>query len=429
MKTGVYLCDAGERFVKKKEAWSMEREKAKLSKRMKKVISTLLVTALTLGSIPAGTFLGEALDVHAEADYSPQKLGVGVMCNDLTSGGNADKIYKALVRTNSKSEDSSNGSIYNNIGMLGYKYSASRAGSGIAYCANLQKKYPVLYKLGNQKQIQQGVMAYITNDRHTNIKHVKKRTQYGKIILGYPTSEKNDLFWVSQKYHTEEHNSDGSWTVGDTDKWATLNPRKGYNQQLAVYMTTVKGCGSCGSAKIENVSLAFKDSTSPKIDSIRITGAKDSDEERTYFKAGETLYVRMRFSEYVRLADNSKGSAQSKNIKLALSLSKANTADVTQIKADLVSLKDDVAVFSYKIPATVDVAGKKENMDFTVSGLADISAQGSLIVESGKSGFNRAFVDGGGSTLSDGSATMKKLKSAVGNTEYQKLKKNDKCHH
>lgn len=423
MKTGVYLCDAGERFVKKKEAWSMEREKAKLSKRMKKVISTVLVTALTLGSIPAGTFLGEALDVHAEADYSPQKLGVGVMCNDLTSGGNADKIYKALVRTNSKSEDSSNGSIYNNVGMLGYKYSASRAGSGIAYCANLLKDYPVLYKLGNQGQIQQGVMAYITNDRHTNIRHVKKKTQYGKIILGYPTSEKNDLFWVSQKYDTEEHNSDGSWTVGDTDKWATLKPWKGYNQQLAVYMTTVKGCGSCGSAKIENVSLAFKDSTSPKIDSIRITGAKDSDEERTYFKAGETLYVRMRFSEYVRLADNSKGSTQSKNIKLALSLSKANTADVTQIKADLVSLKDDVAVFSYKIPATVDVAGKKENMDFTVSGLADISAQGSLIVESGKSGFNRAFVDGGGSTLSDGSATMKKLKSAVGNTEYQKLKK------
>lgn len=423
MKTGVYLCDAGERFVKKKEAWSMEREKAKLSKRMKKVISTVLVTALTLGSIPAGTFLGEALDVHAEADYSSQKLGVGVMCNDLTSGGNADKIYKALVRTNSKSEDSSNGSIYNNVGMLGYKYSASRAGSGIAYCANLLKDYPVLYKLGNQGQIQQGVMAYITNDRHTNIRHVKKKTQYGKIILGYPTSEKNDLFWVSQKYDTEEHNSDGSWTVGDTDKWATLKPWKGYNQQLAVYMTTVKGCGSCGSAKIENVSLAFKDSTSPKIDSIRITGAKDSDEERTYFKAGETLYVRMRFSEYVRLADNSKGSTQSKNIKLALSLSKANTADVTQIKADLVSLKDDVAVFFYKIPATVDVAGKKENMDFTVSGLADISAQGSLIVESGKSGFNRAFVDGGGSTLSDGSATMKKLKSAVGNTEYQKLKK------
>ena len=119
----------------------MEREKAKLSKRMKKVISTVLVTALTLGSIPAGTFLGEALDVHAEADYSPQKLGVGVMCNDLTSGGNADKIYKALVRTNSKSEDSSNGSIYNNVGMLGYKYSASRAGSGIAYCNQKIKRH------------------------------------------------------------------------------------------------------------------------------------------------------------------------------------------------------------------------------------------------------------------------------------------------
>ena len=70
-------------------------------------------------------------------------------------------------------------------------------------------------------------------------------------------------------------------------------------------MTTKKGCGSCGSAKIQNVSIAFKDETAPKIKRITITSDKNSDTPALYFKEGQTIYVKVKFSEYVRLADNS----------------------------------------------------------------------------------------------------------------------------
>lgn len=77
-------------------------------------------------------------------------------------------------------------------------------------------------------------------------------------------------------------------------------------------MTTKKGCGSCGSAKIQNVSIAFKDETAPKIKRITITSDKNSDTPALYFKEGQTIYVKVKFSEYVRLADNNAGSTQSK---------------------------------------------------------------------------------------------------------------------
>ena len=108
-------------------------------------------------------------------------------------------------------------------------------------------------------------------------------------------------------------------------------------------MTTKKGCGSCGSAKIQNVSIAFKDETAPKIKTITITSDKNSDTPTLYFKEGQTMYVKVKFSEYVRLADNSAGSTQSKNIRLALSLGQKNTADVATAYANLDTLKDAVS--------------------------------------------------------------------------------------
>ena len=107
-------------------------------------------------------------------------------------------------------------------------------------------------------------MAYITNDKHKNFgHHWGNRTQYGKIIFGYPTNANNNSFWLGQSYNTGDHNSDGSWTVGDRDTWAAFRPSLGENKRPALYVTTKKGCGSCGSAKIQNVSIAFKDETAP----------------------------------------------------------------------------------------------------------------------------------------------------------------------
>ena len=93
----------------------MEKLKPKISKKVKKVLSSVLAATLVLGSVPASTFLGDAIQVRAAASYSPQKYGVGVLCRDLTTGDKAKEIFNALVRCKSKKEDSLYGSIYNNV--------------------------------------------------------------------------------------------------------------------------------------------------------------------------------------------------------------------------------------------------------------------------------------------------------------------------
>ena len=84
----------------------MEKLKPKISKKVKKVLSSVLAATLVLGSVPASTFLGDAIQVRAAASYSPQKYGVGVLCRDLTTGDKAKEIFNALVRCKSKKEDS-----------------------------------------------------------------------------------------------------------------------------------------------------------------------------------------------------------------------------------------------------------------------------------------------------------------------------------
>ena len=84
----------------------------------------------------------------------------------------------------------------------------------------------------------------------------------------------------------------------------------------------------------------------------------------------------MKFSENVRLADNSAGSVQSSGVKLALALGKANTSGVTNVYADLVSLEGDTAVFSYRVPGKITIGTgnnkKDEKMDFYVSGVVSL---------------------------------------------------------
>ena len=60
----------------------MEKLKPKISKKVKKVLSSVLAATLVLGSVPASTFLGDAIQVRAAASYSPQKYGRTVPGSD-----------------------------------------------------------------------------------------------------------------------------------------------------------------------------------------------------------------------------------------------------------------------------------------------------------------------------------------------------------
>lgn len=392
----------------------------------KKILSVILAASLFTTSISAIGFLQGTMEVKAAVTYSPKKIGVSLMCADMLSGSYADDVYKNIVRTSSSS---TSGSVFNNVGMLGLTYQTRHGDAGKSYRVNLKSKYSGLYDLAKKNQIEQSISANVKNHNHRSTKrHWNKIKQYGKIIFGYPVDKTDN--WFKGKLFETKDNEDYS-NIGGNDYWDVMKPDTGYQNQLAVYLTAKKGCDGCSGAYIENISIALKDTKSPTISSIKISSSPTGDSETKYFKAGQTIYAHVKFSEYVRLADNNNASVQSSNIKLGFSLGKVPTKEVTQIYADLISLKDDVAVFSYKVPEKISVNNSDKNTDFYISGLADITKQSSLIVLSSAkkdAKFNRVFLDNKGNTLSASSSTMQKLKTGINNnTEYEEKIKRTTC--
>ena len=402
----------------------MPKRKLGISKTGKKrILSLILAIAMVVASIPVSEWFNGVMQAKAMAIYEPTKLGVSLMCADMLKSEYGDEVYNAIVRSKSQSEDRLYGSPFNNVGMFGLTYQNRHGGAGKAYYTDVKTNYSALYNLAKKGQIQQSICANAKNHNHTSGKnHWNKIKQYNKIILGYPTDEKNDWFYCAHLFETKD-NSDKS-TVGGNDDWSKMNPDKGYKNREAVYLTAKKGCDTCSGAYVENVSVALKDTVKPKITSVNISTDpdKNSDSNATqYFNAGNTIYIRMQFSEYVRLADNlnTHASIQSTNLKLGLALSIENTVEAETVYADLYSLKGDTAVFSYKIPSTIN----DEKVDYFVERIADIDKQGALI--SKKKEFNRVFLDNNGKTLFDtSSTTLAALKSAVGEDVYNdELKK------
>lgn len=402
----------------------MPKRKLGISKTGKKrILSLILAIAMVVASIPVSEWFNGVIQVKAMAIYEPTKLGVSLMCADMLKSEYGDEVYNAIVRSKSQSEDRLYGSPFNNVGMFGLTYQNRHGGAGKAYYTDVKTKYNALYNLAKKGQIQQSICANAKNHNHTSGKnHWNKIKQYNKIILGYPTDEKNDWFYCAHLFETKD-NSDKS-TVGGNDDWSKMNPDKGYKNREAVYLTAKKGCDTCSGAYVENVSVALKDTVKPKITSVNISTDPDKNSASNatqYFNAGNTIYIRMQFSEYVRLADNlnTHASIQSTNLKLGLALSIENTVEAETVYADLYSLKGDTAVFSYKIPSTIN----DEKVDYFVERIADIDKQGALI--SKKKEFNRVFLDNNGKTLFDtSSTTLAALKSAVGEDVYNdELKK------
>lgn len=402
----------------------MPKRKLRISKTGKKrILSLVLAMAMVITSIPVSEWIHGVTYADAMATYEPVKLGVSLMCADMLKSEYADKVYNAIVRSKSQSEDRLYGSPFNNVGMFGLTYQTKHGDAGKAYYTDVKTKYNALYNLAKKGQIQQSICAKAKNHNHTSRKHWNKIKQYNKIILGYPTDENNDWFYCAHQFETKDN--DDKSTVGGNDDWSKMKPDTGCKNREAVYLTAKKGCDTCSGAYVENVSVALKDTVAPKITSVNISTDPDKNSASNatqYFNAGNTIYIRMQFSEYIRLADNlnTHASTQSTNLKLGVALSRGKTVEAEVVYANLYSLKGDTAVFSYKIPSTIN----DEKVDYFVERIADIDKQGALISKKEKK-FNRVFLDNNGNTLFDtSSTTLAALKSAVGDNVYNnELKK------
>lgn len=410
----------------------MPKRKLCITKKGKKrILSIVLAVTMLVASIPAMELINGVRHVDARATYEPVKLGVSLMCADMLKSEYAGKVYNNIVRTKSQAEDSKDGSPFNNVGMFGttgdkLTYANKHGDAGKAYYTDVKTDYSALYNLAKKGQIEQSICANANNHNHrSTANHWGSIKQYNKIILGYPTDENNDMFYCAHLLETDKYGG-GICTVGGNGSWSTMKPDKGYKNREAVYLTAKKGCDTCSGAYIEKVSVAFKDTVAPYITSVKISTDPDKDpasNAEQYFNGGNTIYIRMKFSEYVRLADNlnTDASYQSSKIKLGLSLSSSKTKelDAEIVYANLYSLKGDTAVFSYSIPYTLN----NQRMDYYVERIADIRNQSALISKT--KDFNRVFLDNKGNTLFDtSSTTLAALKSAVGEEVYNtELKK------
>lgn len=378
-------------------------------KRSKRVLSIVLATAIIVTSIPAMAFFKGLTNVEAEVSFKKKGLGVAVMCNDLQTDKYEENMYNALVNTPSAAEDSKNGSVFNNVKITDLKYSDKHGSNGKTYDISLTSdQFKPLAEMAKKNQIQQSITAYAKNHNHRSTKrHWNKIKQYCKIILGYPTSSTNESFYLGKCYETNNNNDYSQ--VGGYSEWTKLN---GSKSRLAIYLTAKKGCDGCSGAYIEKVGLAFKDTTAPKITIIQMyKKTKDGRVSAEYLKANDVLQFEVKFSEYVRLADNNGASAKSTAAKLAFDLGKLSTKKITTEKASLVSIDGDTAIFEYTVKDKVDVDGVKNPTDYYVSQISALEDQTDL-VSSSKS-FPRVLVDANGNTISTNSSTFNKIRSVL----------------
>ena len=80
-----------------------------------------------------------------------------------------------------------------------------------------------------------------------------------------------------------------------------------------------EGCG-CGSSSISNMAVMLADAKGPSVKSIYTTkDASPSSSPFTQFHSGETIYIHLKFDEYIRFAMD-EVTADVENMKLNISM-------------------------------------------------------------------------------------------------------------
>lgn len=127
------------------------------------------------------------------------------------------------------------------------------------------------------------------------------------------------------------------------------------------------GC-ECGSAKVSKVSLGLIDKTEPTIRSIYASRDENGkNKEANGFKAGDTGYLNLQFSENIRFA---KDEIPKEPVMLTLIINGAeNNLEIktAEVQARLVRLEADRMVFKFTVPQII--ANKPANV--YISGISD----------------------------------------------------------
>ncbi|HBK85804.1 MAG TPA: hypothetical protein DDZ53_07230, partial [Firmicutes bacterium] len=220
----------------------------------------------------------------------------------------------------------------------------------------------------NKGDVQVCLMAALTNDKHKNlVQHPKTLTAYPSVSVG-PHHNPQLI-----DYNTSQYENDITVNVGRHEFKSIDNPRLLFRAKANV-------C-TCGSSKVSNIAMMLADVQGPSVNSIYTTRLDGGIMQPcTEFRAGDDLYINLKFNENIRFADEQ--SIQDSLPKLTFRVKRITDCDEEtgiHAEASLVSLNKDTLTFKYAVPAEYTLGGQQVPANYYIFAVESYSEQDSWV--------------------------------------------------
>lgn len=280
--------------------------------------------------------------------------------------------------------------------------------------------YNVFYHYGFEDPFQPAVqkgdlavslIADLHNDKHWNIdRHVKTWT-------AYPTAYISTVNDILIKHETDDVDNDK--TVSGMGR--NVFEPAGANIGGLGFGAIGQVC-TCGSSWVRNISIILADTVGPKVTSVWVTRERPfvpgEMQEWTNFKAGDTLYINLKFNERIRFAGDVAMPLEDAP-KLRLKVKGIDTdaeEPLVTAEASLVSLDLNTLTFKYVVPPTFPVNGQDVNTNYYIYEIAPYAQQTTWISETDTFDLKLfGKCDGGVTYLDAGRKTSSMIVDLAGN--------------
>lgn len=295
------------------------RERGKQSKK-KKLLLVLLCLMLLAGLVPQGTLFTYAA---GEVTYEPL-ITEHTIFNRFNY--NSESYYNLYAK-------GAGAWAYNAVGKFGNLGGThTRKSDGYKWNGFVSTAYGQLIKDG---QLRVCVSATLHNVSHVHKSGLKQANSvaYQAIMLRQGNSylaHLTGLSFVDQGTATVRHGDRSFNYVGSSE----------HDLSLTIYVGHTLNICNDGDCTIGDISVTFADISDPQITKVSVRDADGKKIESA--KAGSEAYLRVKFSEPIRFADNSKNHG---DVSVRL---KCGSEEIT---ATLTELKSDYLTFRFTVPS------------------------------------------------------------------------------
>jgi hypothetical protein len=247
--------------------------------------------------------------------------------------GSDDNFYNAYTSTFTD---------FNLVSKFGLSYSSKvNFSQSYKWAWQWGQTVDTVYKIANSGGLYINTSGTFNNDWHTHGSgplHL-----FAQSVLSYTSMQLYGENTVLQNYSGMKFSSSRSPSMRlGIGSWAAVGAH--WSFQLVTYEPDIiynegKDTCSCHTGSVSCVAVALKDALGPTIKNVTLSSQK--------VKPGDTVTIRVQYSEPIRFADDSANHGDA-----AITLRLDNHDATAYRTASLTGLEDDTLVFSFKVPNT-----------------------------------------------------------------------------